>query len=335
MASPDQSTIAQLLYPDQGVMDFARMVAELDAVLTRRRGGEIEVTWDCNDLVTFDVPETRILLAWSETDKRGPGGCLTVSVGPNPAAADPLGKTDHELLCSRLVERIEGRFAPAGVMWRQHAGPVNADYVDALVDDLPEVSAPALPPIDSILDVLSRVDLHLAELQARPPHPRSIGTLELSLLAMDPKLVELEEPAKPAEVDAEPLAPWPLVPMHAPTANAIMVAGFAEAANDPPDLPAPRNEELIRVRDALYPEVADKVETVVGYSTQMRLAVHCLNATLILVWAPLGAAVMTYSVLRGEDMRLSARLMAVSGTFFAIAHSSVGETVAAMAMSLT
>ena len=60
-----------------------------------------------------------------------------------------------------------------------------------------------------------------------------------------------------------------------------------------------------------------------------------MNATLILVWAPLGAAVMTYSVLRGENMRLSARMMAVAGTIFALANSPVGQTVAAVAKGIS
>jgi hypothetical protein len=102
------------------------------------------------------------------------------------------------------------------------------------------------------------------------------------------------------------------------------------AANDQPDLPLPHDAELARLRLALYPPEPVSEEGP-QYSTQMRLAAHCLNATLILVWSPLGAAVMTYSILRGEDMRLSARTMAVAGTLFALAHSPLGQTVAVMA----
>ena len=307
MASPDLSTIAQLLYPDLQALDFARIVAELDAVLQRMRGNEVEITWDCDDLVTFDVPETRILLAWSETDKRGVGGCLTVSVGPNPAAPVRLSKADHDVMCSRLVERIQGRFAPAGVLWRQVAGPVGSDYVDGLIDVLPDVGGLGLPPIDSILDTLSRADLHLAELQAKPPHPRSVRAPELSRMAMDPVILSDE------------------------AAHQTLMPGFGEAANDQPDLPLLKSEELARLRGALYPIVEDEAV----YSTQMRLAAHCMNATLILVWAPLGAAVMTYSVLKGENMRLSSRMMAVAGTMFALAHSPVGQTMAAVAKGLS
>lgn len=335
MTSPDLSTIAQLLYTDTDALDFARIVSELDTVLRRMRGKEVDIQWDCDDLVTFDLPETRILLSWSEADKRGIGACLTVSVGPAPRAAAARGGTNHDVLCSRLVERIQGRFAAESVLWHQEAGPADADVVDRLVDRLPHIGEANLPSIDSILDMLSRADLDMAALQARPPHPRSIKSDELSLMAMAPGAESLRSDGKNEGEDGVTLR--------------VMDAGKADladdgqgAANDVPDLPRQRNAELTRVRAALYAEP----ETVVAgmapadgeqvvYSTQMRLAAHCMNATLILVWAPLGAAVMTYSVLRGENMRLSARMMAVAGTIFALANSPVGQTVAAVAKGIS
>ena len=337
MTSPDQSTIAQLLYPDAEALDFARIVTELDGVLQRMRGKEVEIAWDCDDLVTFDVPETRILLSWSETDKRGIGGCLTVSVGPGPLARKTQGTPDHDVLCSRLVERIQNRFVASGVLWHQAQGLVGADLVDELVEALPEIGGSALPPIDSILDTLSRADLHMAGLQTRPPHPRSIRAPELSLMAMEPAPVVVPEVERPDPVQAARdriKAPiWSADDLSLSEA----LPGFAEPANDAPDLPLPKDLELARVRAALYPEPASEpvAEEEVVYSTQMRLAAHCMNATLILVWAPLGAAVMTYSLLRGENMRLSARTMAVAGTLFALAHSPVGQTVAAVARGLS
>ena len=337
MASQDQSTIAQLLYPDVQALDFARIVAELEGVLQRMRGKDVEISWDCDDLVTFDVPETRILLSWSETEKRGIAGCLTVSVGPNPAATSIEGNPEHDVLCSRLVERIQGRFVPSSVLWHQVAGPVGADVVDELVEVLPEVGGGSLPPIDTILDTLSRADLHMAELQSKPPHPRSIRTPELSRMAMPPGLFAVLDEARPDLAEANKEKAWPKRHRKASsTVSHDVMPDFAEAANDQPDLPLPNNVELARVREALYPAPTPEVAQSEGatYSTQMRLAAHCMNATLILVWAPLGAAVMTYSVLRGENMRLSSRLMAVAGTLFALAHSPVGQTVAAMAKGL-
>lgn len=289
------STIAQLLFADEKALDFARIVSELDAVLTRLRGPDMAVAWDCDDLVIFDMPDTRILLAWAEVGAKHPGGCLTVSVGPCPAEQPPPSKMEHEVLCSRLVERILMRFEPSAVLWCQVAGAIDAEVVDNLADAVPEI-APPLPPVESILDSLTKTDLQIARRSSEARRIRAIS------------------PHSPLE---PPAAAQPIPP---------------PVANDRPDLPKPRNAELARIRLALYPPPSEADMPV--HSTQMRLAAHCMNATLIVVWAPLGAAVMTYALLRGENMQMSARLMAVAGTFFALAHSPVGDSMVAMARGI-
>lgn len=332
MTSLELSTIAQLLYIDAESVDFARIVAELDAVLTRMRGKEIVISWDCDDLVTFDVPETRILLAWSETGRRSLAGCLTVSVGPSPMSQTVQGKAEHDVLCSRLVERIQGRFQPLAVLWRQVEGAVGADQVDEMVDNLPQKHTQVLPPVDSILEALSRADQQLAESRLNHPHPRAVWAAELSRIAMPP--VAAEEPVRTPVTSL--VLPRRKPGKARPAPSETVVVAFPEAANDLPHLPLPKNAELARLRDALYPAVEEQPEApAAAYSTQMRLAAHAMNATLIVVYAPLGAAVMTYSLLKGEDMRLSARVMALAGTFLALANSPIGATMAAVARSIS
>ena len=305
MAHIGHSTIAQLLFADQNTLDFARIVSELDAGLSRMRGGDVRIAWDCDDLVSFDLPDTRILLAWAEVGPHRIGGCLTVSVGPNPATTCPSDKNEYDLLCSRLVDRVLTRFDPAAVLWCQLEGAVDADVVDELSESIPELSG-TWPPVESILEGLSRTDLQIATQQGGTRRAPVIGHRAAPTPPGPPKVA-----AAPAEPAAEP---------------------SLVAVNDQPDLPLPRDAELARLRTALYPE-GEQTDVVV-YSTQMRLAAHCMNATLIVVWAPLGAAVMTYSLLKGENMQLSSRLMAVAGTFFALAHTPVGQSMVAMARGL-
>ena len=328
MMTLDLSTIAQLLYPSEQALDFARIVAELGKVLTHLRGDAVQVSWDCDDLVAFDMPETRILLAWSELNAAGLAGCLTVSVGPGPQSALRTFESEHDLLCSRLVERIQNRYFPLATIWHQVEGSISAELVDDLIDGLPDVSS-ALPPVASILDAISKTDRPSTGQPGSPVIPQPDAAL-----AGMPKL-------------APPVAPMP--PAGAPTRFRAVRAGSAlfktrtllrikpasrvlVAANDQPDLPQPQNAELARLRSALYP-VDPEPSTAGGQqpSTQMRLAAHCFNTTLILVWSPLGAAVMTYSLLKGEDIRLSSRMMAVAGTLYALAHSPMGQSFAAMA----
>ncbi len=334
-----QSTVARLLYPDAQAVDFARVVAELDGVLTRLNKRDVVVTWDCDDLVTFDLPQTRALLAWSETGRRGAGGCLTVSVGPGPAPAPRAAKPDFEVLCSRLVERIEERFVPAAILWAQIEGRVKAEGVDGLFVDLTGPDAQGLPPVDSILDRMAEADLHMADLHVAgklaEPNPRLFHADELSRLAMDPALLAPRQ----GRPNANLIAAWqpgarvrPLILV--PAAMMGQVSQPLAATSDDPH--REMSAELLPIRTALYPLGGEEpiVEAPFAYSTPMRLAAHCMNATLILVWPPLGAAVMTYSVLGGENMRLSGRLMAVTGTLVALAQTPLGQTVAAVAKSL-
>ncbi len=116
-------------------------------------------------------------------------------------------------------------------------------------------------------------------------------------------------------------------PSRPDTAMALIAANPAVAANDAPDIPGPRNPELARLRAALYPDEAK----VAVASPQIRLSAHAMNATLIVVWAPLGGAVMTYSLLKGEDMNFSARVLVATGVALGLLNTQFGQTVAAMA----
>lgn len=315
------STIAQMLFADGKAIDFARIVSELDSVLTRLRGKEVCITWDCDDLVTFEMPDTRIVLAWAEGGPHRAGGALTVSVGPGSTVVGDPSKNEHDVLCSRLVERILMRFEPSAVLWCQIEGPVDADMIDELTDAVPEIAS-ALPPVESILDTLTKTDLRIATRNNENRRIRSLSTPPLSAKPKPAKPApEATKPAKTAADKKVTLKPNPVKPKP-------MVA-----ANDRPRLPRTRSAELARVRLALYPPKEAEPDKP-AHSTQMRLAAHAMNATLIVVWPPLGAAMMTYSVLRGENMQMSARLMAVAGTFYALAHSPIGQGMVAMARSL-
>ena len=114
----------------------------------------------------------------------------------------------------------------------------------------------------------------------------------------------------------------------------VYARGF-EVANDRPHLPLPKNPELARLRSALYPPAADAAtaaEPAQG-STQMRLAAHAMNATLIMVALPVGAAVLAYSVMRGENMRLSTAAMVATGFATTLLQSPVGQSFLAMTSS--
>lgn len=269
MSDATFSTIAQLLFTQPVAVNFARLVADLDTVLSRFNTLPRQLTWDCDDVALFDVRGTRIALGWSANPGHGFSGCLALSVGPSPDSVDDgQSRTQHDSLCNRLVERVQSKFTPEAIVWHREEGAVTPDLIDTLLDVLPRLPDLETPTVADAL----------------PP--------EVSMVP----------------VIAQPTHGWTV-------------------ANDRPDLPPVRNPELARLRDALYHEDDEDVLP----SGQMRLAAHAMNASLIVVYAPLGAALMTYSLLRGTDMRISARVLTVTGVLAGLAATPIGQTVVAMA----
>lgn len=250
-------TIAQVLYPSEQAFDFARIVADLHRVLSRRQEAEVAIVWDCDDLVSFDLADGRVLVAVAELDRPGSALCLTLACGPaqpGAAEADPLD------LCRHLVAAVQTRSAATEVVWREMGGPLEADALDRMLGLLPPPRVPLrLPAVDRIVD---RIGDRVADADR---------TRRRGQLGQEPRLLAAPPP---------PLA-------HEDT--------------------GPR-----------------------AASTAQRLTAHCFNATLILLWLPLGAALMVLALVRGEDLRLSGRLMAVAGTLFAMARSPLGHAVKVM-----
>lgn len=299
MSDAPFSTIAQLVFADPQPLNFARVVGDLHSVLTRFRGANLRIEWDCEDIALFDLAETRIVLAWNDQPGKGYSACLTVSVGPLPfAPPQSIDTGSHESMCSRLIERLQARFPATAILWHQTAQDITPDLLDELVDNLPAL--------------MELFPFQEPDWMAQAMH--------------EPAAAPPEGQAEP-QAQSRPETPQPLPPREArprPQRHSR-----ADVANDRPHLPRLRNAELSRIRAALY----DPVETdaAAPASAQLRLATHAMNATLIMVWLPLGAAVMTYSLLKGDDIHLSARLMVATGTIVGLANSPFGQTVAAMA----
>lgn len=268
MPTSKLSTIAQLLCFEDLPVNFAKLVGELDSVLERLRGVPHKVSWDCDDVAVFDLPGTRILLGWTQDPGQRLRGILTLSVGPSPYPAPDGISPEYNALCSRLVSRVQDQVQAPGVLWHQIDCMMSAEWVDLLIEAMPD-----LPALEQ-----NGVDL-------------AIQADETPISALRAKL-----------------EPEPSV-----------------VANSRPDLPRAQDADLIRLRHALY---ADEGE---GYSVPMRLAVHAMNATLIMVWLPLGVTAMTHGLVKGEDMRLASRLMVLTGTVAALAQSPFGQQVAALA----
>lgn len=348
-------TIAQLVYADKQPLNFARLVGDLQASLTQLYGAELTFEWDCEDIAFFDLPATRIALGWDEKPGKGYSACMTVSVGALPHARPhvrPLRACDgHEDICSRIVEQLHGRFPALAILWHQTEEQLTSDLLDRLIEDLPPLMQlfPFEEP-DWVADAMARqspgraVALRGAEVANEPamkeaapiaqPIPEAV-IAPVAEAAAGPvadrvpqpgenstELVHLKFSASSADTRARARA-------RAKAQARSIAAPLPEVANDRPALPQPRDRDLTRLRDALY--LADPDAAPAPLSTQLRLTAHALNATLILVWAPLGVAVMTYSLLKGEDMKLSARMMVLTGLFATALGGPIGQNILTIA----
>lgn len=306
------STIAQLLFVKRPELNFAHVVGELDAALARCPAQNRTLSWDCDDVAIFDLDGSRIALGYCDDLGGEHAACLTVSVGHGPAAhlATTIALRRNSL-CRMITDRLTDRYGIDDIRWHDAAETVTPDMIDALLDTLPRAIpepeiAGSIAEAECMTEVTEagaageEVDRLMArldeEMDARPPHPRHITP-------------------RPAREQAQP----------APAAAATI------AANDSPDIPKPKDAELARVRAALYPpEIEAAAEAEPANSVPIRLACHAMNATLIVVALPIGVAVMTYSLVRGEDLKLSTRMMVLTGSLLSFSHTSLGQQVMAM-----
>lgn len=84
-------------------------------------------------------------------------------------------------------------------------------------------------------------------------------------------------------------------------------------ATEPRETRESRQQDLAERTAAV--QAADRAAT-----NRMRLAAHLIDATLMVVALPVGAAMMIYGLARGADLHYSARAMALSGAAIAFLH---------------
>jgi hypothetical protein len=254
------STIAELVFVDTPVLNFARLVSDLDAVLVRFHPQERTMLWDCDDIAIFDVPGTRIALAYTERPRQGVAASLVIAVGPSskPAvrrvglSSAPVAAR-HDVICARLVDRLQSRLSPESTYWHESNDQLTCDLFDALSSVKPKPS--------------------------QKVHPKRPST------------------------------------------------AMAKASNPKQD--RTKDHDLQRLRSALYPPPEQLPPRL--NSNQMRLAAHTMNATLIMVSLPIGAALTTYAVLRGENMRMTTAAMVFTGLAGTMLQSEIGQQIMAIA----
>lgn len=294
-----ESTIAQFVFNHDPALNLPFLVKELDSALQRSGAGMRRITWDGDDLALLDVEGARLTLSHA-IDARDAPASLMISVGPGTGGpTDPADRRRHEELCHLIATRLKTRFAPERMLWHQVTGPVTADLIDDLFDRLPDFDITERPAVTQV-----RSDTVKA-LRAFP-ETEATGTVSFAEKALALKAAKSERARARTQ---------------AKTAPAM------DPANTQPVSLRPSNPEMARLRAALYPAPED--HEVPAQTVKLRLAASTMDMTLMMVFLPAGAAMLTYSVLRGGNVNASARMMALTCSILGLsqlpfAHSLMG-----------
>lgn len=273
------STLAQLLFAAPPEINFAHVVAELDQALADHPSDRRDLRWDNDDLAVFTLDGLRVVLAYSDDLPGAHAACLTLGLGPHPdTPANGPEAEAIDTLRRQLADRLSRRYRVDEVLWHETDRALTPDLIEDLLARLSE------PPPLTELPVGEDIDRLLARMAA-----------EMNSRDTPPPM----NFARP-DADSE----------LGPTVRHVPVA---PPANRVPDLPRPKDAELDRIREALYAE--DPTAARRQQSVPMRLAVHAMNATMVVVFLPVGMAAMAHGIVRGEDMRRSAQAMALLGLF--------------------
>ena len=74
----------------------------------------------------------------------------------------------------------------------------------------------------------------------------------------------------------------------------------------------------------------DPYRTAVVPTLPQRLTFYTLNTTLMLVALPVGSAILVYNMVRGEDLALSTRAIALSSTVVGLAQLTCMTSLASL-----
>lgn len=290
MTDASSTTLAQLLFKQQPLMNVAHFASDFDATLP-------------------DGP-SRFAAHPVRDDGRIRADEPHACAGAAQVTSEVLVASIDEMPDSAISSRPHGADIPTPAEKAAMLKPTGQLHP---AQDFDAGEDPA--EIDRILQKLEESLALRAERQPAAPDP-AMGAVRFPLEAT--RAPQWAQGSSGADMNA-PLHLTPGQNRNAPDQDQI------DIANDTPHVPHPMLEEMKLLREALYAEEA--APRAQGLSVQLRLACHAINATLIVIALPVGAAMMTYSVLRGENINTSARMLAIIGMAVGLQHSPVGQHI--------
>jgi hypothetical protein len=140
MASYAQSVIDQVLFQGMQAVNFPNIVREIRSRLDAMTDRPWLVDWDDEDVVTFDQPCMRVLLAWSDHAAPGLSGVLTLSAGPSPMVGKICMRPDFAEMAALLFSDIVAGAQGAKSVRHNMSCTMSAEWVSLLIDALPDMA---------------------------------------------------------------------------------------------------------------------------------------------------------------------------------------------------
>lgn len=211
MAQNNHSSVAQLLFSETPLYNFAHLVAELEGAIRGGPFGPGTVTWDCDDLVFVDTVGCRFTLSHAAWPDVPCAASLTLSVGPAPNVAAHGMAIEGTATCRLLVQRLDARYGADALLWHLLDGAMTAAMIDELVDATPALMAEPEPPEPAV----QRLE------PACPPAANDVPDVPLTDHAIIGRVRAALYP--PADTEAAP-SPQLRLAAHAMDATLIAVA---------------------------------------------------------------------------------------------------------------
>jgi len=318
MTDIQKTTVAHILVGPCSDINFAHVVGELQRTLTDCMETPYSLEWKQDDVAIFDLEATRIVFAIETYTTKSAlsdhySSCLMVTVGPG-LSGKSLTKlcADHDTLCQMIVRRVSGCYDVAEVIWRETDTTMTEGTIDALIGDVP-VPEPTAPVAGEPQEahIYTQDDVHTAR-----------KTRKITFRAVEDAVVDTP-PTHRSVAEEDASKAMKQLPEYQDMFQAV--------ANSVPDLPRTDAVRLNAIRAALY-ATDEEAEASQLPSTHTRLAAATMDVTMVIVCLPVGAAMLTYHVFKGGELRRSAQMLTVTGLFLSAAQSAAAHSVTAQGL---
>lgn len=312
--------ITSLVYSRFPGIEFADLVDELDTAL----GGTGR--WDGDSNAIFEVEGSRVVIGLEDHRLQpdafrkltlGAEATLVLSIGPgpDPELPSPLEPHRHSLL-SALAERINRTFPCNLMLWSETEEVFEPSRYAPLVAlsvfcnaEMPTWQDLALPDAPQTA-------------KERKAPPRSIKVLTRKFHSLNLTTAPVDTAAEPRLVPIDLAPPAQVAAQVAVRADLpVQIAAFAPPPRVIADaLPQVAAADLAVARTLHPVAAAEPRATGPEGSLPQRLTIHVMNIMLMLVALPIGCALLVFNMVRGEDLRASARAIAMASTLIGLAQ---------------